>query len=166
MKHATRAASTPDNPPCSPPNATTNTADQQATALDGVYRTSFTREELAESPLLKDAGEINDQNWGDLTLTFDRGRVTFTQRNDLDRSSTSGTYTMDGKAITLASPRRQRWGDLRRPLESLSGRAHLRAGRRAPDTYVPRRGVGLIERDSRPEDGSLRPAALDTQPPL
>ena len=44
MKHATRAASTPDNPPCSPPNATTNTADQQATALDGVYRTSFTRE--------------------------------------------------------------------------------------------------------------------------
>jgi TRAP-type C4-dicarboxylate transport system substrate-binding protein len=101
MKHETRAASTPDNPPCAPSNATAGVADQEATALDGVYRTSFTREELAKSPLLTDAGEINDQNWGDFTLTFDRGRVTFTQRNDLDSSSTSGTYTLDGKAITL-----------------------------------------------------------------
>jgi TRAP-type C4-dicarboxylate transport system substrate-binding protein len=101
MKHETRAASTPDNPPCSPSNATANAADQQATALDGVYRTSFTREELAKSPLLYAPDEINDQNWGDFTLTFDRGRVTFTQRNDLDSYSTSGTYTLDGKAITL-----------------------------------------------------------------
>ena len=101
MKHETRAAATPDNPRCSPSSATTGGANQQATALDGVYRTSFTREELAKSPLLTDAGEINDQNWGDFTLTFDRGRVTFTQRNDLDSYSTSGTYTLDGKAITL-----------------------------------------------------------------
>jgi TRAP-type C4-dicarboxylate transport system substrate-binding protein len=101
MKHETRAGSTPDSPPCSPSNATANAADQQATALDGVYRTSFTREELAKSPLLYAPDEINDQNWGDFTLTFDRGRVTFTQRNDLDSYSTSGTYTLDGKAITL-----------------------------------------------------------------
>jgi TRAP-type transport system periplasmic protein len=101
MKHQTRAASTPDNPRCSPSSAAAGGADQKATALDGVYRTSFTREELAKSPLLTDPGEINDQNWGDLTLTFDRGRVTFTQRNDLDSYSTSGTYTLDGKAITL-----------------------------------------------------------------
>ena len=101
MKHETRAAATPDNPNCSPSSATTGGANQQATALDGVYHTSFTREELAKSPLLTDAGEINDQNWGDFTLTFDHGRVTFTQRNDLDNYSTSGTYTLDGKAITL-----------------------------------------------------------------
>ena len=101
MKRETRAASTPDSPPCSPSNATADVASQKATALDGVYRTSFTREELAKSPLLTDPGEINDQNWGDFTLTFARGRVTFTQRNDLDNSSTSGTYTLDGKAITL-----------------------------------------------------------------
>jgi hypothetical protein len=69
--------------------------------LDGVYRTSFTRHELVTSPLLYDAGEINDQNWGDFTLTFDRGRVTYTQRNDLDHYSASGTYTLDGNAITL-----------------------------------------------------------------
>ncbi len=101
MKHETRAASTPDNPRCSPSSAAAGGVTEKVTALDGVYRTSFTREELAKSPLLYDAGEINDQNWGDLTLTFDRGRVTFTQRNDVDSYSTSGTYTLAGKAITL-----------------------------------------------------------------
>jgi TRAP-type C4-dicarboxylate transport system substrate-binding protein len=105
MKHQTRAASTPDNPRCSPSSATAGgdnqKTTQKTTALDGVYRTSFTREELAQSPLLGDASEVNDENWGDLTLTFDRGRVTFAQRNDVDNYSTSGTYTLDGKAITL-----------------------------------------------------------------
>jgi TRAP-type C4-dicarboxylate transport system substrate-binding protein len=100
MKHETRAAATPDNPRCSPSSAAGG-ADQKVTALDGVYRTSFTREELAKSPLLSDMGEVRDDNWGDFTLTFDRGRVTFTQRNDVENSSTSGTYALDGKAITL-----------------------------------------------------------------
>jgi TRAP-type C4-dicarboxylate transport system substrate-binding protein len=99
MKRA--IAAPPDAPACSPSKAAPATASQQATALDGVYRTSFTREELANSPALTDPGEIRDDNWGDFTLSFDRGRVTFTQRNDLDHSSTSGTYTLDGKAITL-----------------------------------------------------------------
>jgi TRAP-type C4-dicarboxylate transport system substrate-binding protein len=99
MKHA--IAAPPDAPACAPSSATPATANQQATALDGVYRTSFTRKELANSPSLTDPAEISDQNWGDFTLTFDHGRVTFTQRNDLDNSSTSGTYTLDGKAITL-----------------------------------------------------------------
>lgn len=101
MKHEIRAASTPDNPRCSSPSAGTGGASEEATALDGVYRTSFTREELAKSPLLADPGEINDDNWGDFTLTFERGRVTFTQRNDVASSSTSGAYTLNGKAITL-----------------------------------------------------------------
>jgi TRAP-type C4-dicarboxylate transport system substrate-binding protein len=99
MKHA--IAAPPDAPACAPSSATPATANQQATALDGVYRTSFTRKELANSPSLTDPAEVSDQNWGDFTLTFDHGRVTFTQRNDLDNSSTSGTYTLDGKAITL-----------------------------------------------------------------
>ena len=101
MKQETRAASTPDSPTCSPPGPTAAAASQQAAALEGVYRTSFSKEELAESPLLYDAGEINDSNWGDLTLTFDRGRVTFTQRNDLENDTTSGTYTLNGTAISL-----------------------------------------------------------------
>jgi hypothetical protein len=99
MKQEARAASTPDSPGCALSGTTVGIADR--TALDGVYRTSFTRDELAESHLLSSPAEINDQNWGDFTLTFDRGRVTFTQRNDLDNYSTSGTYTLDGKAITL-----------------------------------------------------------------
>jgi TRAP-type transport system periplasmic protein len=101
MKQETRAASMPDSPDCEVSGTTVGGADQKATALDGVYRTSITREELATSASLYGPGEINDQNWGDFTLTFDRGRVTFTQRNDLDSYSTSGTYTLDGKAITL-----------------------------------------------------------------
>ena len=100
MKHESRAA-IPDSPRCSPPSSAAGPANQQATLLDGVYRTSFTRGELADSPLLYDADEINDRNWGDFTLTFDRGRVTFAQRNDVDSYSTSGTYTLNGKAITL-----------------------------------------------------------------
>jgi TRAP-type C4-dicarboxylate transport system substrate-binding protein len=101
MKQETRAASTPDSPSCSPSDPAAGTADQKATALEGVYRTSFPKNELAESPLLADPAEINDGNWGDFTLTFDRGRVTFTQRNDIDSYSTSGTYGLDGDAVTL-----------------------------------------------------------------
>jgi TRAP-type C4-dicarboxylate transport system substrate-binding protein len=101
MKHEARATATPDAPACSPSASATGPANQQATPLDGVYRTSFTREELAKSPLLADAGEINDENWGEFTLTFERGRVTFAQRNDVTSSSTSGAYTVNGKAITL-----------------------------------------------------------------
>jgi TRAP-type transport system periplasmic protein len=102
MKQEKRAAATPDSPPpCAPSSSAAGAADPKATVLDGVYRTSFTRAELAKSRLLYGPGELNDQNWGDFTLTFDHGHVTFTQRNDLDSYSTSGTYTLDGKAITL-----------------------------------------------------------------
>jgi TRAP-type C4-dicarboxylate transport system substrate-binding protein len=98
MKHA--IAAPPNAPACAPSASATGVADRQATTLDGVYRTSFTREELANSPLLG-IGELRDDNWGDFTLTFDRGRVTFTQRNDAASYSTSGTYTVDGEAVTL-----------------------------------------------------------------
>jgi len=99
MKHESRATATPDAPACAPSASATGAADQQPTPLDGVYRTSFTREELANSP--HGPGEVRDDNWGDFTLTFDRRRVTFTQRNDAASYSTSGTDTVDGKAVTL-----------------------------------------------------------------
>ena len=69
--------------------------------LDGVYRTSLTREESAASPLLVDPGEPSEENWGRFTLTFDHGRVTLDQRDDVGSYSTSGSYTVDGKVITL-----------------------------------------------------------------
>jgi TRAP-type C4-dicarboxylate transport system substrate-binding protein len=99
MKRETAAP--PDAPACAPSSATPATANQQATALDGVYRTSFTRKELANSPLLLDPGEINDQNWGELTLTLDRGRVTFELRNELASAKSSGTYAVKGEAIVF-----------------------------------------------------------------
>jgi TRAP-type C4-dicarboxylate transport system substrate-binding protein len=99
MKRETAAV--PDAPACSPSSAAPATASQQVTTLDGVYRTSFTREELAASPLLLDQGEVNEGNWGQFTLTFNHGRVTLAGRNDRGSGSTSGTYTINGKTITL-----------------------------------------------------------------
>jgi hypothetical protein len=101
MKHESRAAATPDSPRCSPSSPAAGPANQQATPLDGVYRTSFTRNELATSPLLHDAAEINDENWGNFTLTFDHGRVTVAQRNDVDSYFASGTYTVNGNAVII-----------------------------------------------------------------
>jgi TRAP-type C4-dicarboxylate transport system substrate-binding protein len=98
MKRETAAA--PDAPACSPSSAAV--ASQQATMLDGVYRTSFTREELAASPLLMDPGEASDENWGRFTLTLQHGRVTLDQRTDVASFSTSGTYTVNGDAIVLS----------------------------------------------------------------
>lgn len=72
------------------------------TAIDGTWTTSFTKADLVASPLLYDSGEINDGNWGDLSLTFDNGRVTSRQRNALASSSASGTYTVDGNVVTMA----------------------------------------------------------------
>lgn len=72
-----------------------------ATALDGVWTTSVTEEELASSPLLYEADEVNDQNWGDLTFTFDEGRFTYTQANANDSYESAGTFTVDGDTVDL-----------------------------------------------------------------
>lgn len=69
--------------------------------IDGIYSTTVTREALEHSPLLYDLSEVNDQNWGELTLTFDQGHVTFEQENGVTSSSTSGTYEVDGDTVVL-----------------------------------------------------------------
>ena len=51
---------------------TVTTARPTATPIDGTWTTSFTKAELASSPLLYDQGEINDDNWGTFTLTSSR----------------------------------------------------------------------------------------------
>jgi TRAP-type transport system periplasmic protein len=99
MKRA--IAAPPDDPACAPLASATGAADQQATALDGVYRTSFTRKELANSSLLMDPAEINDQNWGEITLVLDRGRVTFELRNEFASAKSSGTFTVHGDAVVF-----------------------------------------------------------------
>jgi C4-dicarboxylate-binding protein DctP len=69
--------------------------------LDGIWATSYTKAELAASPLLYDASEINDGNWGDLTLMFKDGKVHFDQRNSLGLSTTDGTFAVDGNVLRM-----------------------------------------------------------------
>lgn len=71
------------------------------TALDGTWTTSFTKAELAASPQV-DASEVNDENWGDFTLTFANGRVSYTQRNPAADSGASGTFTVKDDVLTMA----------------------------------------------------------------
>src|SRR6185503_1739195 len=46
-----------------------------------------------------DAAEINDENWGEMTLRLSDGRVRVSQRNSRTSSEVSGTYTTDGDVI-------------------------------------------------------------------
>ena len=72
------------------------------TALDGTWTMTDTRDELASSPFLDDIGSLNDGNWGDFTLTFGNGSFSATQRNPIESSSGSGTFTVDGDSVTMA----------------------------------------------------------------
>jgi TRAP-type C4-dicarboxylate transport system substrate-binding protein len=98
--------SRPDELSCAPRDTPNPQPTQAARELEGTYVTSFSEQELAESPLLMDAGEINDENWGDFTLRLSNGHVRLTQRNAQGHSEwwPSGRYTTDGDAIEFHSP--------------------------------------------------------------
>jgi hypothetical protein len=70
--------------------------------IDGTYQASFTLADLSASPLLVDGSEINDGNWGDWQLRFVNGRVSYTQENNARNSSSTGSFTVDGDAVTMA----------------------------------------------------------------
>ena len=69
--------------------------------IDGSYETSFTKDELADSPLLYDVGEVNDENWGDFTLIFDEGQLTWRQENSVESSTYDGTFTVAGDVVVM-----------------------------------------------------------------
>jgi TRAP-type transport system periplasmic protein len=92
-------AASAESPVCDSDNG--EPASSKPSSIDGVYSTTVTRQALEQSPLLYDLSEVNDENWGELTLTFDRGRVTMEQENDVTSTSTSGTYEVDGDAVVL-----------------------------------------------------------------
>lgn len=91
---------------CSSATALPPEAPAAARELEGTYRTSFTEQELATSDLLMDGGELNDENWGELTLRLRDGRFTLDQRNKLAEWSYSGTYRTKGKLLTMQSDER------------------------------------------------------------
>jgi TRAP-type C4-dicarboxylate transport system substrate-binding protein len=74
------------------------------TPIDGTYVTHVSLEDLSSSPLLYDRGEINDENWGDITLTLDSGSFALSLENPSGGYETSGTYTVEGDLLTTWDP--------------------------------------------------------------
>jgi len=56
------------------------------------FRTKVTEDELAKSPLIQGASEVNDENWGDLTLRLSDGEVRYSQKNGQASFDVAGTY--------------------------------------------------------------------------
>jgi TRAP-type transport system periplasmic protein len=88
--------------PCSSGTGASASPDAGPTALDGTWKTSYTKDDLINSPFLDDPGSINDGNWGDFTLTFSNGRFSETQTNPIESSTNSGTFIVTGDVIRLA----------------------------------------------------------------
>ena len=94
--------------PVQPPVATTVQTTMQTTMapsataspIDGVWSASWTYEDLQSGPLL-DSGELNDENWGDFTLTIDHGQMSTTEVNLRKSSSGSATFQVDGDTIVI-----------------------------------------------------------------
>lgn len=73
-------------------------ANTAATPIDGVWTATWTREELAASPFLEQ-GELNDENWGEYTLTFDHGQVSAAQTNPKSTTTIRGKFHVDGDTL-------------------------------------------------------------------
>jgi hypothetical protein len=72
-----------------------------ASPLEGEWTMTSTLEELENSPLLQDPDEVNDENWGEWTFTFEAGRFTFSQENAIASNSASGDFQVDGDRLQL-----------------------------------------------------------------
>lgn len=83
------------------PTSTGPTEGSTASPLDGVWATSFSQRALARSSLLYDPDEVNDQNWGNFTLTLEDGQFTYAQENPLDSYTAQGTFTVEGDVLRL-----------------------------------------------------------------
>ena len=72
-----------------------DTTSAPASPVDGVWTLNLTRDELANSSLLYDEGELNNQNWGQLTFALEQGRFVFGQVNGEATYTGSGTYRVE-----------------------------------------------------------------------
>ena len=72
------------------------------TPLEGTWRTTFTKEALIASPLLLNKEEVNDHNWGTITLTFRGALVTDERTNAVTSTRMSGTVTVSGDVLKSA----------------------------------------------------------------
>jgi hypothetical protein len=76
-------------------------ASTAPTPIDGVWTASWTFEDLQSSPLLYDSGELNDTNWGQMTLTFHAGQYSLNVTNPKLTTSYHGTFEVDGDTLTI-----------------------------------------------------------------
>jgi TRAP-type transport system periplasmic protein len=100
MRSGLEDAVTTETPSCQAAGAATGQANG-VTKLDGVWKTTLSKAELASSPLLLDQEEINDQNWGTQTLTFASGQYKQNQTNKVTNSSSAGTYAVRGDTMFI-----------------------------------------------------------------
>jgi hypothetical protein len=89
-------------PRCPPPAAAIEDLTGDAapiTPVDGTWEISLTRDELAAAGASED--EVNDPiSWGDWRLVLDAGEFEFVEPSS-GRTTNSGTYAVDGDALTL-----------------------------------------------------------------
>ena len=93
--------SRPDTVDCGGESAPSSDKQTAKAQLEGTFRTTVTEDELANSPLLYEPGEVNDENWGELTLKLSDGHVRYTIDNNRAGWEGTGTYTTDGDVITM-----------------------------------------------------------------
>lgn len=91
----------PDTVDCDGTNEPASDGQTPEAELEGTFRTTLTEDELANSPLLVDEGEVNDENWGELTLELSDGHARYTTENNRAGWEASGTYTTDGDVIKM-----------------------------------------------------------------
>jgi Bacterial extracellular solute-binding protein, family 7 len=91
----------PDTVDCGDTSKPASDSQPPEMELEGTFRTTLTEDELANSPLLYDAGEVNDENWGELTLELSDGQVRYAAENNRASWGRSGTYTTDGDVIEM-----------------------------------------------------------------
>ena len=91
----------PDTVDCGATSEPASDGQTPDAELEGTFRMTLTEDELANSPLLYDYEEVNDENWGELTLELSNGRVHYTIANNRAGWEASGTYTTDGDVLTL-----------------------------------------------------------------
>jgi len=96
-----REGTEPDTVECAGATEPVSGEQDAKTELEGTFRTTLTEDELANSPLLYDAGEVNDENWGELNLKLSNGRVRYTTENSRAGWEASGTYTTDGDVLKM-----------------------------------------------------------------
>ena len=78
-------------------------------ALEGTFRTKLTEDELAQSPLLYEAGEVNDENWGELTMRSQTAEFAIARRTagqaTRSRAPTRPTATSSSCGSTISARR-------------------------------------------------------------